>query len=216
MSDYGFSMLYRTHEYLGIILYPVICEQWNVSLSKKRFVRGSVKPDMSSLFVRHPHFWRRSRKFVFKKIEKLCRKTLSTDTKNKKFSENLGIVLHYTADFFTSVHNIVPNRLQEHINYEVILHEAFCHRVTEKTIRRYPAFGKNLLSGEISIKERLTTLHKLRREGPKNTDTDISEILAACLMVTAFIMDEVTSKQNQETNATNTAVETETVCAISV
>jgi hypothetical protein len=44
-------MTYQTHAYFGAELFRVLSDGWDVPLSKKRLVAGSVKPDVSSLRI---------------------------------------------------------------------------------------------------------------------------------------------------------------------
>lgn len=183
-------MTYQTHAYLGTVLFPAICKTWNVTLSKKRFIAGSIKPDMSSLFLRHPHFWKHSRRFVYKKIQKLARKSLMPGKKHKKFSEDLGIILHYVADFFTAVHNIKPNKLLEHLAYEDSLHAEFLQTVTMESFHE----SFRVFAGNIDFETLLTRQHSQYRPTRDDPSADIREIIVACITVTSYIMNGATAK----------------------
>lgn len=194
-------MTYQTHAYLGSELFPVICETWNVTLSKKKFIEGSIKPDMNSLFLRHPHFWRYSIKYVLRKIDALSRTRLVDGKKNKKFSEDLGIVLHYVADFFTAAHNIKPNKIRSHLAYETKLHEEFLLTINAGSIRNSllmldSSSGCSLNSPEQLLHE-LHNKYKPSKTAPMN---DIREIVIACLSVTAYIMNCATASGGQGLN----------------
>ena len=198
-------MMYYTHLLLADALLPAIEETWGVKLSRKRFRSGSVKPDTSSLIVRHPHFWRLSRKFAFKKIVKLSRKVLKADSKNRRFSEELGIALHYVADFFTSAHNVRPNRLKAHLASEAALHEEFARLVSADSVRTSMrmvlgtgargAWGGGEKAGRDGerIRAVLKELHDRFVPAPADPVSDIREILVACLTVTAFVMEMATA-----------------------
>lgn len=191
-------MTKQTHAYLGAELFPVICETWNISLSRKRFIFGSIKPDISSLFFRHPHFWRHSRKFVFHKIRKLSKVPLKAGKKNKKFSEDLGVVLHYVADFFTAVHNVKPNILREHLAFEENLYRDFLHLVDSNAIRNTMRMITGTEKPDPTHMENFLR-ERHRRYQPSKTDhsNDINEILIACVYVTAAIMNSVTANLNE-------------------
>jgi hypothetical protein len=188
-------MTYQTHAYLGKELFPVICETWNVTLSRKRLIRGSIKPDMSSLFLRYPHFWKYSHKFVEKKMRKLARMTLVPGKKNGRFSENLGIVLHYVADYFTAVHNVNPNPLREHMEYETRLYQLFQEYVNSESLRnsmRMVSYGIN--PAEHGPKHALRTFRESYTPSVTDPANDIRSITIACLAVTTHIMDAVMVK----------------------
>lgn len=187
------DMKFTTHIHLGTLLYSAICETWKIPLDRKRFLYGCVKPDFSSLLVRHPHFYRISRKFIFKKMRKLGRKKTGLNKKHKKFSEDLGIVLHYVADFFTSAHNRKPNRLQEHIDYENQLDADFLDTVRMETIRNQFRFLKDRILSVEDAKNEIVHLHHSYRGQGATTSYDIREIICACVAATAGIMNAVSA-----------------------
>lgn len=185
-------MTYNTHALLAEALYPVLCETWQVRLSRKRLVWGSVKPDRTALFVTHPHFWKLSKKFVKKRIARLCSSSLDPDKKNRDFCEKLGVVLHYVAVFFTSVHNLPSNPLRAHIAFEDSLHELFVHYVTPRTIE---TSLKLVLGSRSTIQsdpvELLRELHSRYDPVAAEPMSDVRDILVATLAITAAIMDRV-------------------------
>jgi hypothetical protein len=210
-------MTYRTHLYLADLILPPIEELWGIRLSRKRFRAGSVKPDTTSLFVRHPHFWGLSRKYVEKRILRLARTELAQDAKNGRFSEELGIVLHYVADFFTSVHNVRPNPIARHLASEEALHEAFLAHVGPDSVmtsfRLILGTGMRRLRKETAdlaadrdgngsgrkrrdepIVRALRDLHGRFVPDGENAIHDVREILVACLTVTAFVMESAASR----------------------
>ncbi len=182
-------MKFTTHVHLGALLYSAIRENWKIPLDRKRFLYGCVKPDFSSLLVRHPHFYRISRKFVFRKMRKLVNKKPRPDKRNRKFSEDLGIVLHYLADFFTSAHNRKPNRLQEHIDYENLLDADFLDTVRMETVRNQFRFLKDRFISIEDAKNEIVRLHHAYRGQGAATAYDIREIIGACVAATAGIMN---------------------------
>jgi len=185
-------MTYKTHALLADLLYPVLCETWQVRLSRKRLVWGSVKPDCSALFVTHPHFWKLSKRYIKKQITRLCRSTRDAAKKNRDFSEKLGVVLHYIADFFTSVHNLPSITLRSHIAFEDRLYEMFVQYVTPQTIEtslKLVLSSRSIIQGDPV--ELLKELHG--RYDPVSAEpiSDVRDILVATLAITAGIMDRV-------------------------
>lgn len=81
-------------------------------------------------------------------MKKLSQKKIKNGKKNKKFSIELGIILHYIADFFTAVHNISPNKVLDHMTYEEKLHDAFLEQVTVEKIKMYALSVHTSLSGK--------------------------------------------------------------------
>ncbi len=191
-------MTYQTHAYFGRILYSCIRDVWHADISEKHLIIGSVKPDISSMFLSHPHFWNYSKKFIYKKIKKLASKRLVPGKKNKKFSTDLGIVLHYVSDFFTAVHNISPNKVLEHMAYEERLHKSFLEQVTLESLCRY-ANSVRLLSSQRTLDTCIADLrsrHAMYRPSKEHPENDIKEIVNTCFSVLLFIMDAVLGKQD--------------------
>lgn len=192
-------MTYQTHAYFGAELFRVLSENWDIPLSKKRLVAGSVKPDVSSLFIRHPHFWKYSRRYVCRKIRKLMGYRIKPDGKNKRFSEDLGIVLHYVADFFTAVHNISPNRLKAHLEFEDTLYALFREHVSADTMRTTLRLVRGGPSGlmEAEYPERiLKSLHRSYIPAQGSPLQDVGEITRACLTIAACILDSVAAARD--------------------
>jgi hypothetical protein len=134
---------------------------------------------------------------VIRRIRKLSRRRLDPAKKNKRFSEELGIVLHYVADFFTAAHNVKPNRLREHVAYEAALHEEFLAGVSTASVRNtLRLLGSPSPDGGASAEKLLCALHA--RYWPSMTlpSADVREILLACLSVTSYIMEGAASGIN--------------------
>jgi len=168
-------------------------------LDEEAFLYGCVKPDVTSLFVRHPHFWKLSKKFVCKRIVKICRRSPKQGKAHRHFSEELGVILHYVADFFTAVHNLSPNPIRAHIEFERVLHEGFLEQATPATVAGYFNFRNPLtidadgLSAEIAqgINREIARRHARYAPDRGNPGGDIQGIVGACAFVAAAIMDAV-------------------------
>lgn len=104
-----------------------ICEHiqlmYGVKLKKYNLIYGSIKPDISMLFPKHPHY-------INESLDNLCctADMLIESTENKyeietrAFSRELGVVLHYVTDFFCMVHNDV-NGKKHPTNYRHVVYE---------------------------------------------------------------------------------------------
>jgi len=193
-------MNWRTHEYLGRLMATVLREKWGDLIDERKFVEGCIKPDMTALFVTHPHFWKISKKYILRKIDHLERKTPHLRGK-KKFSEQLGIVAHYVADFFTSAHNTVPNRILEHIAFEDELHQRFLSTVTADVVRTLLASHPDKASSRHSSASRY--LARTRSEYAANMSDcakDIEPIIRVCINLTSMILASAAKRANRETD----------------
>ncbi len=183
------AMTYATHRYLGELLYPELCAGWNVRLNEEAFLYGCVKPDVSSLFIRHPHFWKLSKGYAFRLIEDLTSRRLKPGKAHRRFSEDLGILLHYVADFFTAVHNLSPNPIRDHLEFERQLHGLFLAEAGPETIGGFFTFRGEVPSAAAAIRGEIAERH--RRYAPDRTrpDRDLREIQGACVFAAAAVMD---------------------------
>lgn len=118
---------------------------------------------------------------------------LNYGKKNKKFSEALGITLHYVADFFTAAHNIKPNRLKQHIAFESKLHDEFIGLVKSENLRTTFLLIAETVCDDCCIEDTLRDLHKDYQPSMSEPLADIREIIVACVTVTACIMNAATA-----------------------
>lgn len=88
----------------------------------KYLVLGSIMPDINLFTYVRGHKYKESIKFIEQKTKELTEKPVW----NRKSYYDLGIILHYLADYFTFPHN--PNfhgSLAEHCDYEKKLRYRF-------------------------------------------------------------------------------------------
>lgn len=193
-------MNWRTHEFLARQMVPLLRERWGELFDEKKFVAGCIKPDMTALFVTHPHFWNISKKFIYKKTDRLSGKILHSRNK-KKFNEQLGIVTHYVADFFTSAHNTERNRILEHIAFEDELHRQFLSNVRDETVRALYQDPSDRHSGKHSAARKwLAREHSGYTPNMKNCTADIEPIVRACIIVSAMILAAAATKTAKISN----------------
>lgn len=118
-------MLIQTHHHMAALVYQHVKEKYNLELSKEKLHLGSIIPDLNWRYLHIPHFFEGG--FLNYRNEV---KELLEDKKHleiKEFSKKLGIILHFTADFFCHAHNDeeYKNNILSHINYEMKLHSCF-------------------------------------------------------------------------------------------
>ncbi len=190
-------MTYATHRYLGTLLYPELRDRWDIALDEESFLYGCVKPDVTTLFVRHPHFWNISRRFALKRIARLCERKPKPAKAHRRFSEELGVALHYVADFFTAVHNLSPNPLRAHIEFERVLHEAFLTAVGQDSVAGHFNFRERLPGDTArdvsrSLAQELARRHARYAPDRSRPERDLHAIIGASVLVAAAVMDAVT------------------------
>ena len=200
----------RTHAWLAEMILPALRDEWGISFSRKAFVRGSVKPDQGWLFVRHPHFWKRSRSFLLALCGSLAGRSVKSGRKNRAFSEGLGIALHYAADFFTAVHNISPNNLVAHIEYENRLDALFRETLTDEMVRNTLKLASRSVRGRQPPDEDekkgvhrkaarlLDERHSRYVPSRDHPERDIREILLVCMELAVLVIDEAAALSERD------------------
>jgi hypothetical protein len=122
-------MIIHTHSAIGNFLYSYIIENTNLSISKKHFILGNVKPDINKTLKNLPH---RS-KDIIEVMECLTHELINREHSINKFSEKLGILCHFLCDTFCKYHfdEILWNKnIVEHLKYEISLHYIFMANIT--------------------------------------------------------------------------------------
>ena len=104
-----------------------ICEHiqlmYGVKLKKYNLIYGSIKPDVSILFPKYPHYINDSLDSLCESVDMIIKSTHNQrEVETRAFSRELGVVLHYMTDFFCMVHNDV-NGKKHPTNYKHIAYE---------------------------------------------------------------------------------------------
>jgi hypothetical protein len=184
-------MLVASHKTLGNIVCNIIEQNLNIKLDRDGILYGCELPDISPNLILIFHFKKFSFDFVLNLISSLMSQELPhTKTDLKNFSINLGIVLHYIADYFCYAHNRKKfNFLPLHIVYEYMLdyrisNFQFDNLIKDICSRTYnenyssPNFIKNFINSKLS--EYNCKEHVI--------DDDIIYSLEACLIITHAII----------------------------
>ena len=96
---------------------------YGVKLKKYNLIYGSIKPDVSILFPKYPHYINDSLDSLCESVDMIIKSTHNQrEVETRAFSRELGVVLHYMTDFFCMVHNDV-NGKKHPTNYKHIAYE---------------------------------------------------------------------------------------------
>jgi hypothetical protein len=111
-------MYFFTHLFLSKKLYKHFLGE--LSLDKKAFAYGNIKPDISQGCVHSSHTLENYLFVVNERANQLIEKELSL----KEFSVDLGEICHYVCDFFCYYHlsEEIYNKMLHHFFYELRLH----------------------------------------------------------------------------------------------
>ncbi len=102
---------------------------YGVKLKRYSLLFGALKPDFSTVFKKkYPHYMKDSLDEISGRVELITDALVTKrELETIAFSRELGVILHYIADYFCRVHNDingVPHpRRRKHIRYEKKLHK---------------------------------------------------------------------------------------------
>lgn len=112
-----------THAMYAKKIYEHIYLMYGVKLKKYNLIYGSIKPDVSILFPKYPHYINDSLDSLCESVDMIIKSTHNQrEVETRAFSRELGVVLHYMTDFFCMVHNDV-NGKKHPTNYKHIAYE---------------------------------------------------------------------------------------------
>ena len=117
-------MILNTHLAISNALIENLDSNKSFFLSKKNFIYGNIKPDMTSKYVLHKHYLKESFDMIINKIKSLCKLSLDFIEKYfsvSRFSQELGVICHFLCDFFCLPHSQrweFSHSFKKHVVYE--------------------------------------------------------------------------------------------------
>ena len=132
----GYNMKVMTHFHLAKLSLKNIKEKYPEKFSLKMFYLGTIMADCCWLPYTNPHFHKKSRNYVEKKLDSLLKKTKFSLYDSLQF----GIIIHYICDFCCHVHSTggIGNAV-DHVMYE-------------RRIQKYLLSNISKISDKIKIK----------------------------------------------------------------
>lgn len=126
-----------THRGIADAVYHAVKDNLNIRLNYKSFRYGNIKPDICKFYQDIPHYKDASLDFIISEIELLYLFGMpKTNEAKKQFSEKLGTILHYIADYFCYAHNCEKyKKLIPHLRYEFKILRIF-HNINARKIAR--------------------------------------------------------------------------------
>jgi hypothetical protein len=184
MTELGVNiMIVHTHSAIGNLLYDYISNSTHLTVHKRSFLLGNVRPDIDPTLNSLTH----RGKDLIEVLECLKDDLCLRDQSPIKFSEKLGILCHFMCDTFCRYHfydSLWKKSIYEHIRYEIRLHFAFI--ASEKRF-------KKIIDHHISSSKGFVQVYKeLTEQYAKETgeiERDIEYALAYCLST----IDEINS-----------------------
>lgn len=106
--------------------------KYGVKLKHFSLIYGSIKPDASILYGgKTPHYFNMSLDMLCESTNILISSTESLrQLETRAFSRELGVIMHYIADYFCRVHNDI-NGVKHSENFRHVMYEQKFHRNLE-------------------------------------------------------------------------------------
>ncbi len=117
-------MMMKTHIIISKSLLDNIDYEKKFFLKDKSFIYGNIKPDILSKYKLKKHYLDESYDMVKEKIEYLSGLNLDSLEKyytKSEFSQEIGVICHFLADFFCVAHSErweFKHSLKIHVKYE--------------------------------------------------------------------------------------------------
>lgn len=175
-------MIINTHLLFSKLLFKHCLKELNFKLSKGVFMYGNIKPDIFSDDNNNSHSLEDSINAIQKYINKLINNELTIH----EFSLNLGILCHYTCDFFCIYHRkeFTETSIFKHLIYEIQLHFKLINLLITKKL-------KPLKNKSFPQKDILSIILKMQKEylQEKNSITkDITYALSTVILISESIL----------------------------
>lgn len=117
-------MMMKTHIIISKSLLDNIDSNKEFFLDRKNFIYGNIKPDIVSKYKLKKHYLDESYEMIRSKIEYFSSMDLDTLEKcytKREFSQEIGVICHFMADFFCVAHSErweFKHSLKIHVQYE--------------------------------------------------------------------------------------------------
>ncbi|MGV8146160.1 MAG: zinc dependent phospholipase C family protein [Alkaliphilus sp.] len=181
-------MLPTSHKIISEHVYKVVNNTLGVKLNRKQLIYGSIKPDLTPKFLRLDHFKPESFSHIMDEVAELSVCQFSENSSFiKKFSQQLGVVTHFVADYFCVPHNdrnTYKNHFVDHVVYEYRLEKLFKNYSHESSITK-EAFNVNNYSSS-PISNVIDTLHNSYTLRGESMENDVKSSLDAVSTVSLF------------------------------
>ncbi len=173
-------MIVDSHLVMSQIIYKRISNQMNFKLNRLAFTYGNIKPDFINKDINHSHTLDESLSSVNKYSEELMSKNVSI----KEFSRSLGVICHFTCDYFCLYHRDGNEKkgLYEHLVYEVNLHVKLLNLLLKGKIK----LNDDRLQNNVEFIA-LSNEKKYNLE-PESLTKDITYALSGALQISKLIV----------------------------
>lgn len=184
-------MLPGTHRQISKLVFDIIQKDYNVTLRRLAFEYGSVKPDISPAMKTTSHTKPDSFFKVKEMINSFYKEPLPHSKKQmRKFSVELGVLLHFVADYFCCYHNAkVEDPLRKHFLYERRLAKRFSKEFREGSSLISKEFRNEIIcQNSMDLVSYIDMMHKEYLKRPHGLSLDLFFCLDVCITVATSII----------------------------
>ena len=184
----GKEAIMETKNHLQLAL--DIASEKKLGKYSKYFVFGSIMPDINLFTYLRGHTYKESIKFIERKTKELTEKSVW----NRKSYYDLGIILHYLADYFTFPHNTnFRGNLAEHRKYEKKLRHRFSSFLKS---RRKQQWQDSITTNTVKqMFHYLDIAHQEYIATTPSVETDCNYIL----FITNYVIETLNNLKNKKT-----------------
>lgn len=182
MIEGGILMIINTHLLFSRLIFNHCLNELDFKLSKGIFMYGNIKPDIFSDETNNSHSLEDSTNAVQECINKL----LSNELTIQQFSLNLGILCHYTCDFFCIYHRkeFTKKSIFKHLMYEIQLDFKLISLLINRRLK--PLKNKNFPQKDIlSI---ILQMEKKYCEEKNSIIKDITYALSTAILISESVL----------------------------
>lgn len=172
-------MIINTHLLFSKLIFNHCLKELDFKLSKGIFMYGNIKPDIFSEDTNNSHSLEDSTHAIQEYINKLINNELTIH----EFSLNLGMLCHYTCDFFCVYHRkeFTKTNIFKHLIYEIQLHFELINLLITKRLE--PLKNKSFPQQDI-----LSIILEMQKKYLQEKNSNIKDITYA--LSTAILISE--------------------------
>ena len=175
-------MIMNSHLLMSKILYNFCIKELNFKLDKTAFMVGNIKPDFQPEEIKEEHNYNVS----INKLVNYSKKLSQKDMSNKAYSLALGVMCHFTCDYFCLYHQEDKEKkgMVEHFIYETILHFV----LVTQLLRRKITVNKNEILARKDIENIMLHNQQVYLSKARSYVKDIKFALASAALVLEYML----------------------------
>lgn len=184
-------LLPRTHRQIGRLVFKVAQKGFCVRLKRIALEYGSIKPDILPSLKSIPHTKTLSFHYVKDLICQILDKPMPlTKREIRRFSTELGVLLHFISDYFCHVHNNgIDEPLRKHYLYERKLAKRLVrHNWAGRYTDLWEIPTELTLSSAQELIEYIEGMHQSYLRRSQHISVDICFCLEVCTTIASAII----------------------------